>query len=344
MRKGKNPSKNIKLQLNESQHRVIIPLYIPNEEGYYRDAFTIFNYCLNSVQKTAFSHLKISVISNGSCNAVNTKLVELQQQGFINELIIEKEPIGKINSILKALRTVQERLITITDADVLFDNGWEKAVVEVFEAFPKAGSVSPVPVFRTHLRLTANIWFRYFFSGKLQFRPVKNPEAMTKFANSIGWPWLDIKYKDVIGTLQANNGTIAVLGCSHFVVTYKREVFDALPKENAKYQLGGDSEFLYTDEPVLKMGGYRLATYDNYAYHMGNAYEEWMGNKYDNLNKITKQSINYECLDKLKSNRLNYFITEKLFKKLFTIKSFYSFVLKRKGLNPNQLMSFISYL
>jgi hypothetical protein len=25
---------------------------------------------------------------------------------------------------------------------------------------------------------------------------------MTRFANSIGWPWLDIKYKDVIATLK----------------------------------------------------------------------------------------------------------------------------------------------
>lgn len=344
MRKGKNPSKNIKLQPNESQHRVIIPLYIPNEEDYYKEAFTIFNHCLDSVKKTASSYLKVSVISNGSCNAVHTKLVDLQQQGLIDELIIEKEPVGKINSILKALRTAQERLITITDADVLFDNGWEKAVVEVFEAFPKAGAVSPVPVFRTHLRLTANIWFRYFFSDKLQFRPVKNPEAMTKFANSIGWPWLDIKYKDAIGTLQAKNGTIAVLGCSHFVVTYKREVFDALPKENSKYQLGGDSEFLYTDEPVLKMGGYRLATYDNYAYHMGNVFEDWMKDKYNNLKTIDKKTITYEYLNSLKRAKFNYFVTEKLFKKLFIIKGFYKFVLKRKGLKSSQLMNFISYL
>ena len=341
MRKGKNPSKNIKLQLNESQHRVIIPLYIPNEEAYYKDAFTIFNYCLNSVQKTAFSTLKVSVISNGSCNAVNTKLVQLQQQGLIDELIIEKEAVGKINSILKAVRTAQERLITITDADVLFDNGWEKAVVDVFEAFPKAGSVSPVPVFRTHLRLTANIWFRYFFSKKLQFRPVKNPEAMTMFANSIGWPWLDIKYKDVIGTLQAKNGIIAVLGCSHFVVTYKREVFDALPKENSKYQLGGDSEFLYTDEAVLKMGGYRLATYDNYAFHMGNVFEDWMKDKFNDLKSIDKEANTYKYLNRLKRAKFNYFVTEKLFKKIFTIKGFYKFVLKGKGLTLEQIKNYL---
>ena len=95
MRKGNNTSRNIKLQLRASNHRIIIPLYIPNEEGYYKDAFTLFNYCLHSVQKTAFSSLKVSVISNGSCDVVNSKLLEFQQQGLIDELIIEKEAIGK---------------------------------------------------------------------------------------------------------------------------------------------------------------------------------------------------------------------------------------------------------
>ena len=62
-----------------------------------------------------------------------------------------------------------------------------KSVVNVFE-HSKSGAVCPVPVFRKHLNLTSNIWLRYIFSKKLYFRPVKNPEALTRFANSIGWP------------------------------------------------------------------------------------------------------------------------------------------------------------
>ncbi|MWB94510.1 glycosyltransferase [Flavobacterium sp. GA093] len=342
MRKGNNPSRDIVLSANESSHRIIIPLHIPNEDNYYKDAFQIFSYCLQSVLKTSNSVIKISVISNGCSAIINEKLFRLHQEGNIDELIIEKEPIGKINSILKALRTANERLITITDADVLFDNGWEQAVLKVFEAFPKAGSVSPVPIFRTHLRLTCNIWFRYLFSKKLYFRKVKNPEAMTQFAKSIGWKWLDGIYKDTIATLEAKNKTIAVLGCSHFVVTYKREVFDCIPKENTIFQLGGNSESEYTDLPVIKMGGFRLATYDNYAYHMGNCYEDWMGDKFDILYNKEKKAINYEYLPVLKRKKLKYFLTEKLFRKLFTIKSFYKFILKSKGLTAEQIKNFIN--
>lgn len=342
MRKGDNPTRDVLLSLSKSSHRIIIPLYIPNEKDYYSDAFRVFNYCLQSILKTSNSVVKITVVSNGCSITVNKKLLQLQEKGYIDELIIETEAIGKINSVLKAVRTASERLITITDADVLFDNEWERAVLEVFESFPNAGSVSPVPIFRTHLRLTCNIWFRNLLSKKLCFRPVKNPEAMTEFAKSIGWGWLDLKYKDVIATLEAKNKTIAVLGCSHFVVTYKREVFDCMPKENTVFQLGGNSELLYTDLSVIKMGGFRLATYDNFAFHMGNKIENWMENKFNNLNSIEKKMINYEHLPKLKNSKLEYFLTEKLFRKLFGVKSFYRFILKYKGLTDEQTKNFIN--
>ena len=337
MRKGKNISKDILLPISDSNHRVIIPLYIPNEEDYYKDAFAIFTYCLISIHKTAFSNIKVSVVSNGSCNSVNTNLFQLQEEGYIDELIIEKENIGKINSILKALRTAEERLITITDADVLFDNKWEDEVLAVFKAFPKAGSVSPVPVFRTHFRLTSNIWFNYLFSSRLKFRPVKDPESMTLFANSIGWPWLDIKYKDVIATIKGKDDTIAVLGSSHFVCTYKREVFTNMPKNNSIYKLGGNSEFLYTDLPVVRAGGYRLATYGNYAYHLGNVLEDWMTEKFTMLKTETKKQHHVEGLKELNATPFYYFFTEKLFMKIFRYRFICKYILKRKGLSDKQL-------
>ncbi|MFB3389169.1 glycosyltransferase [Flavobacterium sp. LAR06] len=337
MRKGKNIAKDVLLTNPDSNHRVIIPLYIPNEDDYYKDAFTIFSYCLSSIHKTSVSNIKVSVISNGCCNSVNGKLLQLQAERSIHELIIEKENVGKINSILKALRTAEERLITITDADVLFDNNWEDEVLAVFKAFPKAGAVSPVPVFRTHFRLTSNIWFNYLFSSRLKFRPVKDPESMTLFANSIGWPWLDIKYKDVIATIKGKDNTIAVMGSSHFVCTYKREVFTNMPKNNSIYKLGGNSEFLYTDLPVVIAGGYRLATYGNYAYHLGNVLEDWMTEKFTMLKTETKRLQNIEGLKKLSSRPLYYFFTEKVFRKIFRHPFICKNILKRKGLSDKQL-------
>ncbi len=341
MRKGENIVRNKKLELKPCSHRVIIPLYIPNEEGYYKDAFKIFKMCLLSVQKTAASPLKISVISNGSLASVNNRLIKLSQEGHIDELIIETEPIGKINSILKALRTSEERLITITDADVLFLNNWEDQVLKVFEAFPKAGMVSPVPIFCAQYRHTSNIWFDFLFSKKLKFRPVKNPAALTRFANSIGWSFLSDKLKEVIVSVKAENGLIAVVGNSHFVGTYKQEVFEAIPKKSSNYRLGGSSEGLYTDLPVIKMDGYRLATNDNYAYHLGNTIEDWMLEEYEAIKEEVKQYKDFNNFNRLTSNALAYYFNTKFFKKILFWKPFKKWIFKKKGLSNRLVNTFV---
>ena len=342
MRKGENKAKGVVLKLEKCEHRVIIPLYIPSEEDYYSDAFEIFKMCLFSILKTSISPLKISVISNGCCDTVNSKLLSLSKELYIDELIIEKECVGKVNSVLKALRTANERFITITDADVLFVNNWEKEVLNVFKNFPKAGMVSPVPIFRTHLVLTSNIWKRYLFSKKLKFRAVKNPEAMTRFANSIGWPRLDLKFKDVIATLKSKEGTTAVVGSPHFVGTYKKEVFNVLPKNNSEYLLGGTSEYLYTDKPILEYDGYRLSTYDNYAFHVGNVLEPWMKEKYNSLKEEKNIFDNFNEISVLKKNKLNYFFSEKIVKNLFRFKMFKTIVFKQKVLTVDQLKNILS--
>jgi hypothetical protein len=339
MRIGSNPSNHERVETNTALHRVIIPVYIPDENDYFKDAFHIFEYCLLSLLKTSSTNLKISIVSNGSCCAVNKKLFEIQQKLGIDELIIEKEGIGKVNSVLKVLRTVEERLITITDADVLFVNGWEEAVLDVFKAFPNAGAVCPTPVYRKHFQLTSNIWMRYLFSSNLRFLPVKNPEAMTKFANSIGWPWLDEKYKDVIATLSSEDEIIAMVGCSHFVATYKKEVFTEIPKGNSQFKIRGNSEYLYTDLPVLKKGGYRLSTYDNYAYHMGNKLETWMTAKFENLlnNEKDNEILVFKTLKKPSFDAV---LLEKLFKFLISFPFINRRILTRKGLTKQQVKNF----
>ena len=340
MRVGNNPNNEQIIDDNSAFHRVIIPVYIPSETDYFKDAWRVFEYCLFSLLKTSMSPLKVSVISNGCCESVNEKLFALQKKGHIDELVIEKEGIGKINSVLKAVRTANERLITITDADVLFDQGWEDAVLDVFTNFPKAGSVCPTPVFRKHFNLTGNIWMKYLFSKKLRFRPVEDPEAMTRFAKSIGWPWLDDKFKDVYATLELKNGAKAMVGCSHFVATYKREVFKEIPEGNTNFKIRGDSELRYTDLPVLKRGGYRFSTTKNYAFHMGNIPEDWMIDKFDGLKAVEKLEDRPE-LHFLKKPTFGGMLSEKLFKFVISFSVAKKKVLRMKGLTKKQVSDFI---
>lgn len=339
MRAGNNVSKEQLININASEHRIIIPLYIPHENGYYKESYSIFKLCLESLIKTANSFIKISVISNGSCDEVNEKLVKLYKKNIINELIIERDAIGKLNSILKALRTCEEPYITVSDADVLFDNNWEKEVIKIFENFPKAAAVSPIPVFRTQNHYTSNILFDYFFSKKLRFTKLKNPEALTLFAKSIGWSRLDEKWKDVIMTITSKNNIKAVVGCNHCVVTYKRAVFDVIPKENSKYKLGGDSEGEYLDKPPLYFDGYRLATENNYAFHMGNTTEVWMHDVFNKLKKEDKKVALF-VYKPIKKRLFKNFIKNKIFKKVISSPRFRKPFYLKKGLSKDQLKNF----
>lgn len=342
MRKGVNPTKGGKLVVKEPcDHRIIIPLHIPHENDYFKDAFKIFEMCLFSVLKTAQSRVKVSIISNKCSDEVNERLLKLCAANNVDELIIEKEGIGKINSLLKALRTVEERLVTITDADVLFLNNWESEVVKIFKSFPKAGAVCPVPVYRKHLDLTANIWFKYLFSNKLKFSQVKDLNALEMFAKSIGWTYLPEEFGDSIGTLLAKDKTMAVLGCSHFVATYKSEVFKALPDDNSAYLIDGDSEFLYMDKPVVLSDGYRLATYSNNANHLGNVFEPWMQEKFDNLYQEKQRFIDYASLKYLIKSPIKFVLTNKIFKRSIKFKPLLRFILKRKGLTKTQVFNYV---
>ena len=95
MRAGVNPTKGGKLiDREECHHRIVIPVHIPNEEGYFKDAYKIFEMGLFSILKTTISKVKISVISNKCSDEINARLLELYEKKNINELteLLNKDP------------------------------------------------------------------------------------------------------------------------------------------------------------------------------------------------------------------------------------------------------------
>lgn len=341
MRNENNISKEQLISKDPCNHRIIMPLHIPHEEGYYSEAFQIFEMSLISLKKTTIYSCKISVISDACCETVNVRLHKLFVENEIDELILESQNVGKINSILKVLRTVNENFVTITDSDVLFLNNWDKEVFTIFRKFPKAAVVSPTPIFRNHMNYTANIWIDNLFSKRLMFRDVKNPKAMERFAQSLGWNSLENRFKDLIVTIKSrDNSTLAVVGATHFVATYNTKYLKNISKENTMFKLGGTSEIYYLDRPPFEADGYRLTTYDNFAYHIGNQLEIWINEVFNSLQDIqVKQDLKLPTLKKYSKNLLKK-ISEKLFLRLIAFRFIYNYILKNKGLNNEKLKSF----
>ena len=143
MRKGLNPHKDKVHEPIGFFHQVVVPVYIPNQEEYFKDSFTILKYCLSSLFKTSHNKTYFTIVNNGSCIEVKEYLDNLFNTNQIHE-IVNTSNIGYINAMLKGIVGHNFKFLTTTDSDVLFLNGWQKESYMIFNSFPKAGAVSQI--------------------------------------------------------------------------------------------------------------------------------------------------------------------------------------------------------
>lgn len=340
MRIGFNPNKDATLDGNNFSHQVIVPVYIPSLEGYFKDSFGILKLCLTSLFATCHSQTYFTVADNGSCMEVAHYLDQLREEGQLHE-VIHTPNIGKLNAVLKSLTGGNFPLITVTDADVLFLDGWQAETYEVFANFPKTGAVCPTPSSKSFKTHTANIWFDLFFSKRLRFTPVKNPEALKMFAASIdNKAFYNDHHLNKYLTV-ANGNYKAVVGAGHFVTTYRGSVFSDLSARYSDYKLGGTSESSLLDIPVVKKGLWRLSTADNFAYHLGNVEEPWMMDTVNNLNQENKKVEGQPLRKTTNSSSFSYFLKNKIFGKLFSKKSVVVLLLQFKGLTREAAKKYV---
>lgn len=333
MRVGFNPHKDKKIEAPDYLHQVIIPVYIPKHEGYFKDSFAIFKLCLQSLFTTIHEKTFVSIINNGSDEIVSNYLDLLLKEKKIHELT-HIENIGKVNAILKGLVGNKIEIVTISDADVLFLPNWQTETVKVFNTLPKAGVVGLVPQFKTYETYCGNVLFDNMLSSKLRFLPVKNKEGLMRFYDSLGWDkTYNQNYLEYALGLQINDEFSVLLGSGHFVASYKKDVFENVISYNG-YKLGGKSE-TYLDRLLLDKDYWRLTTRDNYAYHMGNTLENWMN---DCINHDLENPIIIPNSRKRKRvNRVLYFIKNRIFVKFISTKFLVKLFLRWKKLPKSMI-------
>jgi hypothetical protein len=277
MRLGMNPQKQEKKLTLATNHRIVVVVYIPNEEGFYKDSYNVFKTCIDSLVTTTSSSSLITVVNNGSFAQIGNLLNEYLEQGKIDTLISHKTNIGKIDALIGAARGAREKLITLTDSDILFVKGWQHKTIEIFNAFPNVGSVSPIPVrYGYHYGTSSVLKDILLKKLKLTLSPIpENFTAYNRYLESINWP-VD-KNENTEWAVVTHKNIKAILGSGHQVLTIDRDVlFKTVPTNPSLTLVGGKSEYQYVDEPIDKAGKLRLATYNNFAFHMGNKLEDWM--------------------------------------------------------------------
>ncbi len=316
MRIGNNPNKEIHQEQSEFIHQIIVPVYIPNEEGYFIDSLKILKICLNSLFNTIHDRTYITIVNNGSCESVLNYLDKLFSEKKIKELI-HTDNIGKINAVLKGLSGNNIELVTITDADVLFLPDWQSETLKIFYEIPKAGVVGIVPQLKMFKDNCGNVILDNLFGKHLKFLSVKNPEALIHFYESIGWG-RDYNLDYLKLGLGLEYETIkCFVGAGHFVATYKKDIFEELYTFIGGKKAAGIGEE-YIDMKSMEKDYWRLTTHDNYAYHMGNIYEDWMKVSPKSISEISYSNLNFLKRDKISA--VSYFVKSKLFKRLISIK------------------------
>jgi len=287
MRQGNNPIKGSAPAPETARHRVIIPVYIPSTDGYFARLPEILELCLESLHLSVAGRAAVTVISNGCMSPVVERLQAMCRAGWIDQLVLNRENVGKLNAIIPAARASFEELITFADADVFFDAGWLEAVETVFAAFPECGSVSPVPRQEHVWKHTSATIVGALTKGVLRFAPQLNEEDIALLLRVFGAWHHDFWETQMVVTRKNSR---AIVGAGHFTVTLRRDMLRLMPQAPHGSIFAAGAEEAWIDAPPDRHGYWKLATPHVYAHHMGNVPEPWITERLAALRQLAGTS------------------------------------------------------
>ena len=310
MRIGQNPEKSKQNQNVLKKHRIIVVFYIPDSQNnYFEDLDLVLNKCLETLflsineQTTA-----VTLINNNSSNSID-KVVD-RYKNRIDKYVIYNDNKGKVYAIINEVKGVFEEFVTISDADVLFFDGWENAVFEIFKKVPKAGVVSPLPVPHCTFTYNNSVFFNTFIN-KIKYVNLLNKSDTELFKSSIdndvAFRRKNNVYWDEKQLYLKKNKELFLLGSTHFVATYRKFIFDEInsfPKH--KFKPGYENEFI--DFLADKNGLYRLSAKKTYAYHIGNKLDEMTNNYFSEGNNTISNDFFNTIPKTLKQNKILIYI------------------------------------
>ena len=279
MRVGVNPEKLKEEKLQYWEHRVVIPVYIPNfEEAYYKNSFEVFRKSIESLLKTIdTSQTAITIINNNCAKEITEYVDNLLEEGHIQKHAKYVSNVGKVYPVLSEVRGVYEEYVTIADADILYMDNWVSETAKIFNAFSKAAMVSPLPCPSSFDIYNKSLVVENFFrikKGKVVdelsfdlFIQGVNPRK--KFFEGKKWNWRDKQY------YLEKNETKTCVGAMHFIATYRKSYLEKIPLNRPEFVFLKGDECTFIEKHIDQFGGYRLSTIRTHAYHIGNTMDDF---------------------------------------------------------------------
>lgn len=270
MRIGTNPLKDHGRDGRRFWHRVVTPVYVPEDTGFFEHGTEVLEAALTSLVRTTGPETGITIVVNAASDRCRSVIEKARRECDRMDIIWKAQNAGKVEALFSAVRGYHEPFTTMTDSDVFFLPGWLEKTVEVFDAFPWAGMVSALPVPHLRRHYTTATWLGALARGMLRWGKLALREDMEQYMEDLGSPRLIPEWMLEAQWGVENRGVVALIGATHMQCTMRREVIEAAPREECTAALGLESEVRWMDEPADKLGFWKLSLPRAYVRHLGN--------------------------------------------------------------------------
>lgn len=300
MRTSGNPVKASPQLCGYKRHRIVVPVYIPNETGYYRDALRIFEISLKTLIATVDREkVNITVVDNASISDVYRIVAPYVHEGRVDQYLRNAVNRGRADVLISVAKSAFEPFVTTADGDALFEHGWLDAVESVYSKFPMAGVVCPYPLPTQRHMHTSSTWLSQI--TRVRHGAVADANDMREFALSLDVPDFFSAEDYRAQWHLMKDGAAALIGAGHFVATYRQVVFRALEHRPSLLAARGNR---HIEECVDGLGLLRLSLPRAYVRHMGNVMEESFAGRCDEiLRSAPAQGLVHEVHEGLSKGR-----------------------------------------
>jgi glycosyltransferase involved in cell wall biosynthesis len=271
MRKGQNPAKFINQVAKPENVTVAVLNYIPFVSGFYEKMPEVLKLCLNSIWDNTDVPYDLMVFDNGSCQEVKDFLVQAQDQGKIQYLILSEKNLGKGGAWNIIFDAAPGEIIAYTDNDAYFYPGWLSKSLQILDAYPRVGMVTSRP-FRTKEELYTKTveWAETNPEVTLEKGRFLPWEIYRDFAMSLGTSeeqareWFETGVGDIRLTYQ---GVCAFVGASHWQFVSRKSILKEFLPFDMTRPMG---QVRMLDERINQSGYLRLMTSEPLAQNMSN--------------------------------------------------------------------------
>lgn len=271
MRVGQNPAKFMGDVARPASVTIAVISYIPFLGGYYSESLEVLKSCLESIWQNTDLPYDLMVFDNASCQEVRSYLLEAQNQGRIQYLILSEKNIGKGGAWNHIFASAPGEFIAYTDSDVYFHSGWLPAQLKLFETFPNLGMLTGAPLRIPEEFSTSTIqWADNEPDVRVLRGKILSWEDWWKHARSLGVttePEGKKLYAANDDVVIQHDGASYYVGAAHFQFVARKAVLKSVLPIPSHRPMG---QVRTLDILINEKGYLRLSTPEWWVEHLGN--------------------------------------------------------------------------